>query len=134
MTGKIPPLSKFLSWSAKTAGNPITFVIAIVVITFWLVLGIILGLSDTWLLILNTIATLNAALMVFIIQNTQIRESKALHLKIDELIRVTKEAENELIAVEEKEEEEIEKIRKKIFQRKKEGSKKATQTKHGESS
>jgi len=68
-------------------------------------------------LILNTIATLNAALMVLIIQNTQIRESKALHLKIDELIRVTKEATRELIAIEEMEEEEIEQIRKKIFER-----------------
>lgn len=56
--------------------------------------------------------------MVFIIQNTQIRESKALHLKIDELIRVTKEAENELIAIEQMDEEEIEKIKKKIFQKK----------------
>jgi len=67
-------------------------------------------------LILNTIATLNAALMVLIIQNTQIRESKALHLKIDELIRVTKEATRELIAIEEMEEEEIEQIRKRIFE------------------
>ena len=85
-----------------------------------------MGLCNTWLLILNTIATVNAALMVFIIQNTQIRESKALHLKIDELIRVTKEAENELIAIEQMEEEEIEKIKKKIFQREVENSKNTT--------
>lgn len=118
MMKKIPPLSKFLSWSAKMAGNPITFVVALLVLLVWLLVGLIVGFSSMWLLILNTIATINATLMVFIIQNTQIRESKALHLKIDELIRVTKEAENELIAIEEREEEEIEQIKKKIFKRK----------------
>ncbi len=120
MARKIPPLSKFLSWSAKKAGSPITFVLALFVVAMWLIIGFFLGFNNTWMLILNTIATLNAALMVFIIQNTQNRESKALHLKIDELIRVTKEATNELIAIEEMEEQEIEKIKKKIFQREKE--------------
>lgn len=116
MKSKIPTLSKFLTWSAKMAGNPITFVVALSIVAIWLITGFFIGFDTEWLLILNTIATLNAALMVFIIQNTQTRESKALHLKIDELIRVTKEAENELIAIEEMEEEEIEKIKKKIFQ------------------
>lgn len=120
MTRKIPPLSKFLTWSAKKAGNPVTFVLALFVVAIWLIIGLIWGFNNTWMLILNTIATLNAALMVFIIQNTQNRESKALHLKIDELIRATKEATNELIAIEEMEEQEIEKIKKKIFQREKE--------------
>lgn len=117
MKRKTPPLSKFLTWSAKMAGNPIAFVLALFVVGVWLIIGIILGFNNTWLLILNTIATLNAALMVFIIQNTQNRESKALHLKIDELIRATKEATKELIAIEELEEEELEKIRTKIFQK-----------------
>lgn len=117
MKSKIPTLSKFLTWSAKMAGNPITFVVALVVVALWLIVGIIVGFNNTWLLILNTIATLNAALMVFIIQNTQNRENKALHLKIDELIRATKEATNELIAIEELEEEELEKIRSKLFKR-----------------
>lgn len=119
MTKKIPTLSKFLTWSAKMAGNPITFLIALSIVGIWIIIGFFVGFETEWILILNTIATLNAALMVFIIQNTQIRESKALHLKIDELIFVTKEAESELIAIEEMEEEEIEKIRKKIFQREK---------------
>lgn len=116
MTRKTPTLARFLTWSAKMAGNPITFVLALLIIALWVIIGSFLGFNTTWILILNTIATLNAALMVFIIQNTQIRENKALHLKIDELIRVTKEAENELIAIEEMEEE-LEKIKKKIFQR-----------------
>lgn len=118
MIPKIPILSKFLTWSAKMAGNPITFVIALSVVAIWLVIGLFIGFDTKWILVLDTIATLNAALMVFIIQNTQIRESKALHLKIDELIRVTKEAENELIAIEEMEEEELDKIKNKIFKKK----------------
>lgn len=119
MKRETPTLLKFLTWSAKMAGNPITFVAALSIVAIWMVIGFIVGFDTKWILILNTVATLNAALMVFIIQNTQTRESKALHLKIDELIRVTKEAENELIAIEEMEEEEIEKIKKKIFQREK---------------
>jgi len=110
-------LSRFLSWSAKMAGSPITFVVALATVAIWLIIGLFFGFDTTWLLILNTIATLNAALMVFIIQNTQNRESKALHLKLDELIRVTKEATDELIAIEEMEEEELEKIRQKIFKK-----------------
>lgn len=117
MAKKIPSLKKFLNWSAKMAGNPLTFVIALVVIVLWLIIGLIWGMDNTWILILNTVATLNATLMVFIIQNTQNRESKALQLKIDELIRATKEAENEMIALEEKEEEELEAIRKKLKQK-----------------
>ena len=112
-----PTLSKFLTWSAKKAGHPITFVIALFVVFTWLMMGFVFDFNTTWLLILDTIATLNATLMVFIIQNTQNRESKALHLKIDELIRVTKKATRELIAIEELEEEELENIKKKILQR-----------------
>ncbi len=126
MARKIPTLSKFLTWSAKMAGNPITFVVALVVVALWVFIGLFLGFNTNWILILNTVATLNAALMVFIIQNTQNRGNKALHLKIDELIRVTKEATKELIAIEEMEEEELEKIKKKIFQRELKKSKNTT--------
>lgn len=90
MIPKIPILSKFLTWSAKMAGKPITFAMALLMLAVWVMIGLVWGFSNTWLLIINTIATVNAALMVFIIQNTQIRESKALHLKIDELIESLK--------------------------------------------
>lgn len=110
-------LSQFISWSSKKAGSPFAFVFALSLVGLWLLIGLVWGFSETWLLIINTIATLNAALMVFIIQNTQNRETKALHLKIDELIRVTEEAENELIAIETLEEAELELIRKKILQK-----------------
>lgn len=112
---KMPMFSKFLAWSCKMAGQPATFVLALSVIVIWLIIGFFWGFDTKWLLILNTIATLNATLMVFIIQNTQNKGNKALHLKIDGLIRATKEATNELIAIEEMEEEELEEIRKKIF-------------------
>lgn len=108
-------ISRFLVWSCKMAGKPITFMIAWMVLIVWAIIGFIFGFSSTWLLVIDTIATINASLMVFIIQNTQNRESQALHLKIDGLIKSIREAESELIAIEHLEEEELEKIRKKIF-------------------
>lgn len=115
---KPPTLTRFLTWSSKKAGSPITFVLALIIVVIWIIVGFFWEFGTTWWLILNTVATLNAALMVFIIQGTQNRETKAMHLKIDELIRATKEATNELIAIEGLEEDEIEKIRKKIFEKK----------------
>lgn len=112
-------ITKFLASSAKMTGKPLTFIFALVILFFWFIGGLIWGFTDFWLLLINTIATINASLMVLIIQNTQNRESKALHMKIDELIRATQEAENELIAIEGKEEEELEKIRSKLFSNKK---------------
>lgn len=108
-------ISRFLVWSCRMAGKPITFLIAWLVLLLWALIGFIWGFSTQWLLVIDTIATINASLMVFIIQNTQNRESKALHLKIDALLKSVKETERELIAIEQKEESEIEKIRKKIF-------------------
>lgn len=104
-------LTRFMSWSTKMAGKPFALVGAVVVFLTWFTIGLIYGFSPTWMLVINTIATLNASFMVFIIQNTQNRESRALHTKIDELIRVTEKAEKALIDLEEGEEAEIEKIR-----------------------
>lgn len=112
-------LNRFLIWSSRMVGHPIIFVFALVLLIFWFIIGLISGFTVNWLLILNTLATVNASLMVFIIQNTQYRENKALHLKIDELLRVNKETERELIAIEEKEEEELEQIRRKIYKKEK---------------
>lgn len=116
---KTEHFSKFIAWSAKLAGKPISFIVAGTVVLIWTLTGIIWGFTDSWLLLINTIATINASLMVFIIQNTQYRESKALHLKIDELLHATQEAENELIAIEEKTEEEIEELKKKVIRKRK---------------
>lgn len=111
MTRERKSLPRFLKWSSKWAGKPATFVGALLFLSLWFIIGLIWGFSDSWLLLINTIATINASLMVIIIQNTQFRESKALHLKIDELLRVNKETERELIAIEEMEEEELEELR-----------------------
>ncbi len=91
--------------------------LAIALLIFWCLFGLVIGYDEYWFLIINTIATVNASLMVFIILNTQNRESRALHLKIDELIRTSKDARDELIAIEERTEEELEEIRKKLSER-----------------
>ena len=111
-------LTRFLSWSIRMASRPLSFVTALFVLLMWVIGGFIWGFTDSWLILINTVATINASLMVFIIQNTQFRESKALHLKIDELIIATKEAENALVAIEEKGEAEIENIRKELHEKK----------------
>ncbi len=107
-------LTSFLKWSCRAAAKPSAFILALTILVVWFLFGIYNGFSNTWLLVIDTIATINASLMVFIIQNTQSRESKALHLKIDELIYAVKEAENDMIAIEEKGEGELELIRKKL--------------------
>lgn len=116
-------LSGFLKWSCMMAGKPASFVLALTILLIWFVTGLFVGFSDTWLLIINTIGTINAALMVFIIQNTQNRQNKAMHLKIDELILAIKEAKNELIAIEEIEEEELERLKTELQMRKREQEK-----------
>lgn len=104
-------LTQFITWSERTAGKPMTFIMAITILLGWVVIGFIWGFTNTWLLVITAVATINASLMVFIIQNTQNREKKALHLKLDGIIAAIKEAENQLIAIEELEEDKLEKIR-----------------------
>lgn len=112
MMKKFFSITRFQTWSSKMAGNPMAFVTALGILTLWFLIGLFRGFSDTWLLIINTLATINASIMVFIIQSTQNRESKALHVKIDGIIDALEKAERQLIAIEELEEEEIEKFRK----------------------
>lgn len=79
--------TRFTSATANYLGRPGVFVTAAAVIVVWAVSGPFLGFSDTWQLIINTITTLVTFLMVFIIQNTQNRDSAAVHLKLDALMR-----------------------------------------------
>jgi low affinity Fe/Cu permease len=97
--------------ASRHVGHPTAFVLAILVIAGWAITGPIFGWSDTWQLIINTGTTIVTFLMVFLIQNTQNRDSEALHLKLDELIRATKRARNSLLDLEEGTEEEIKTLR-----------------------
>jgi low affinity Fe/Cu permease len=83
-------------------GEALTFIGAIGIILVWAVFGPATGYSDTWQLVINTFTTLITFLMVFLIQNSQNREMRAVNLKLDELIRSFEKARNELINVEEK--------------------------------
>jgi low affinity Fe/Cu permease len=89
----------------------VAFLIAIAVILVWLVTGPIFGFSDTWQLVINTGTTIVTFLMVFLIQNTQNRDSVAMQLKLDELIRALHGAHNALLDLEELAEGDLEKIR-----------------------
>jgi len=96
---------------ANASGKPATFVIALLVIIVWAVTGPIFGYSDTWQLVINTGTTIVTFLMVFIIQNTQNRDTQALQLKLDELIRVTKGAHNLMLDLEQLDDEHLERLR-----------------------
>ena len=85
---------------AHAAGHATTFVLSVTIIVVWAVTGPLFQFSDTWQLIINTGTTIVTFLMVFLIQNTQNRDAKALHLKLDELIRSNTEASNKLIDLE----------------------------------
>lgn len=92
---------------ANIAGKASAFSLALLMIVLWLSSGPLFNFSDTWQLVINTSTTIITFLMVFLIQNTQNRDSKAMHLKLDELIKVTKAASNKLIEVEKDTDQEI---------------------------
>lgn len=103
---------KFAVSVSTIVGKPASFFIALVIIILWLVSGPTFGFSDTWQLIINTATTIVTFLMVFLIQNTQNRDSKAIQLKLDELIKTQHGARNTLINLEELPDEEIEALHK----------------------
>lgn len=93
------------------AGRPVAFLAAVLTIVVWLVSGPLFGFSDTWQLVINTGTTIVTFLMVFLIQNSQNRETVALHLKMDEILRATKTAQNRFMDLEDLDDEELEEIR-----------------------
>ena len=98
---------KFSVCVAKFAGTPVAFTISFLIIVVWAVVGPFFHFSDSWQLVINTSTTIVTFLMVFLIQNMQNRDAKAIHLKLDELIRAVKGARNNLITIENLSEEEL---------------------------
>jgi low affinity Fe/Cu permease len=101
---------KMASSAATAVGSKWAFVLSIVIVVVWAATGPIFGFSDTWQLVINTGTTIVTFLMVFLIQNTQNRDAKAIHLKLDELIRGVKGARTKLVNLEEFSDEELEKL------------------------
>ena len=105
------PFARFSRWTAHATGHPIAFMAAALVIVAWIVTGPLFGFSDTWQLVINTGTTIVTFLMVFLIQNTQNRDSAAVQLKLDELIRAAAGAHNALLDLEELTESDLERLR-----------------------
>src|SRR5215467_14272171 len=109
--------NRFANWTAHVSGKPIAFALAFAVVLVWAITGPLFGFSDTWQLVINTGTTIVTFLMVFLIQSTQNRDTRALQLKLDELIRATANARNSLMALEEKPDSAVEEIKSALVER-----------------
>ena len=106
-----PLFTRFAKWASRATGRPVTFIGAALVVVVWAITGPIFDFSDTWQLVINTGTTIITFLMVFLIQNTQNRDTEAMHIKLDELIRAVSSAQNTMMDLEELDEKELDKIR-----------------------
>ena len=111
MTKPLAWFTDFSKWIAEAAGHPISFSFALLTVIVWAATGPMFDYSDTWQLVINTGTTIVTFLMVFLIQKTQNRDTQAMHLKLDELIRVTEGARNVMLDLEHLDDEKLQRLR-----------------------
>jgi low affinity Fe/Cu permease len=102
---------RFAQEASRLTGRPLAFIAALSIVVIWATTGPVFGFSDTWQLVINTGTTIITFLMVFVIQNTQNRDTAAMQIKLDELIRVSRSARNVLLDLEELDDRDLESIR-----------------------
>ena len=108
----VSTFTRFARLASGVSGRPKTFFCAVLIILVWAITGPLFGFSDTWQLVINTGTTIITFLMVFLIQNTQNRDTEALQIKLDEIIRANKKARNELLDLEELDDQALNEIHK----------------------
>jgi len=124
----------FARHSSIALGSALAFAGAVLVILVWVLTGPLFHFSDTWQLVINTATTIVTFLMVFLIQNTQNRDAKAVHLKLDELIRALKDARNELVDLEDLSDEELTKLEEQFKSMRKRAENDGSPSRHAEPS